>query len=101
MENFAEKFKAARKAAGLTQEEMLAAMDIPRRTVQDWEKGIMTPPPYVQRLVLEKLEGLNPDNMGEWTGVWDEECSKCGKVSEYRTPFCPKCGVRMKNGGTE
>lgn len=61
MENFAEKFKAARKDAGLTQEEMLAAMDIPRRTVQDWEKGIMTPPPYVQRLVLEKLETLRTE----------------------------------------
>jgi transcriptional regulator with XRE-family HTH domain len=58
MKDFAEQFKAARKAAGLTQEEMLAAMDIPRRTVQDWENGRMVPPPYVQRLVLEKLESM-------------------------------------------
>lgn len=58
MENFAEKFKAARKAAGLTQQGMEDQMQIPRRTVQDWEKGIMTPPPYVQALVREKLESL-------------------------------------------
>jgi transcriptional regulator with XRE-family HTH domain len=58
MENFAEKFKAARKAAGLTQQGMEDQMQIPRRTVQDWEKGIMTPPPYVQALVLEKLAGM-------------------------------------------
>jgi DNA-binding XRE family transcriptional regulator len=56
--DFAEKFKAARKAAGLTQQGMEDQMQIPRRTVQDWEKGIMTPPPYVQALVLEKLEGM-------------------------------------------
>lgn len=61
MEDFAERFKAARKAAGLTQEEMLAAMDIPRRTVQDWERGIKAPPTYAQRLVLEKLESMKKE----------------------------------------
>lgn len=58
MENFAEKFKAARKAAGMTQQGMEDRMQIPRRTVQDWEKGLMIPPSYVQTLVLEKLEGM-------------------------------------------
>lgn len=58
MEDFAERFKAARKAAGLTQDEMFIAMDIPRRTVQEWENGRHTPPIYFQRLVLEKLESM-------------------------------------------
>ena len=40
-------------------------MRIPRRTVQDWEKGIMTPPPYVQALVLEKLESMKKDGAGQ------------------------------------
>lgn len=53
---FAEEFKTARLQAGLTQAQMLEQYDIPRRTVQDWERGIMTPPPYVQRLVLEELK---------------------------------------------
>lgn len=61
MENFAEKFKAARKAAGLTQQGMEDWMQIPRRTVQDWEKGLMTPPPYVQRLVLKELESMKKE----------------------------------------
>lgn len=56
MENFAEQLKAARKAAGMTQQGMEDTMQIPRRTVQDWEKGKMVPPPYVQRLVLKELE---------------------------------------------
>lgn len=57
-ETFAEQIKAARKAAGLTQQGMEDQMQIPRRTVQDWEKGLMTPPPYVQRLVLNELDRL-------------------------------------------
>lgn len=58
METFAERFKAARKAAGLTQDDMLEAMRIPRRTVQDWERGLKAPPDYAQPLLLEKLESM-------------------------------------------
>lgn len=58
MNDFPEKFKAAREAAGLTQQGMEKQMQIPRRTVQDWEKGLMTPPPYVQKLVLNELERM-------------------------------------------
>ncbi len=56
MTTFAEKLKAARKGAGLTQQGMADLMLIPRRTIQDWERGLFTPPPYVQRLVLNELE---------------------------------------------
>jgi DNA-binding transcriptional regulator YiaG len=58
METFAEKLKAARKAAGLTQQGMADRMLIPKRTIQDWEGGQRTPPDYVQRFVLNELEGL-------------------------------------------
>ncbi len=61
MEDFADRFKAARKAAGLTQEGMFTTMDIPRRTVQDWERGLKIPPEYVQRLVLEKLGSMKEE----------------------------------------
>ena len=56
--NFAEKLKAARKAAQLTQQGMADRMELPRRTIQDWEAGSMPPPPYVQRFVLNELESL-------------------------------------------
>jgi len=56
MNDFSEKLKAARKAAGLTQQKMADRTEIPRRTIQDWEAGTMTPPPYVQRFVLNELE---------------------------------------------
>lgn len=58
MGNFAEKLKAARKAAGLTQHGMADRMLIPFRTIQQWEGGQRTPPDYVQRFVLNELETL-------------------------------------------
>lgn len=58
MDNFADKLKAARKAAGLTQQGMADQTLIPWRTLQDWERGVATPPPYVQRFVLNELDSL-------------------------------------------
>lgn len=58
MENFAEKIKEARATAGLTQQAMADQMLIPKRTIQDWEAGVRTPPPYVQRFVLNELKSL-------------------------------------------
>lgn len=55
---FAEKLKEARKAAGLTQKTMVALMLMPRRTLEDWERGLNVPPEYIQRLVLNELESL-------------------------------------------
>lgn len=58
METFAEKLKAARAAAGLTQQGMADLMEIPKRTVEDWERSKSTPPVYVQRFVLNELQEL-------------------------------------------
>lgn len=50
---FSEALKATRKDAGLTQRTLAEEAQIPRRTIEDWETGKMTPPDYVQRLVLD------------------------------------------------
>lgn len=55
---FAEVLKAAKKAAGLTQAQMSELMEIPKRTIEDWERGIYIPPEYVQRFVLKELEKI-------------------------------------------
>ena len=55
---FSRELRQARKAAKLTQQGMADRMEIPRRTIQDWEADRMTPPPYVQRFVLNELESL-------------------------------------------
>lgn len=54
---FAEQLKEARAAAGLSQQAMADRMLIPKRTIEDWEAGRRTPPPYVQRFVLNELKG--------------------------------------------
>lgn len=51
-------FKAARLEAGLTQAGMAKLMEIPLRTIQDWEAGKRTPPPYVVRFVLNELKAI-------------------------------------------
>lgn len=62
--NFSEELKTARKAAKLTQQGMSDLMQIPKRTIEDWERGIMTPPAYLQRFVLNELRSI-AQNQGE------------------------------------
>ena len=50
--------KEARLAAGLTQQQMSDSMEIPKRTIQDWEAGKRKCPPYVERLVIAELQRI-------------------------------------------
>ncbi len=54
--------KAARIAAGLTQQQMSDIFKIPKRTIENWESGQRKPPEYVKILVTEKLERLSGEN---------------------------------------
>ena len=49
------KIKEARKEAGITQEKMSEMLEIPKRTIENWETGKNTPPVYVEKLVLKEL----------------------------------------------
>ena len=60
--SFAEELKKARTEAGITQTQMFELLGIPRRTVQDWERGIITPAGYVQRLLLKELENTKKES---------------------------------------
>ena len=53
--------KEARKAAGLTQQQMSDMLDIPKRTIEEWDRGNNYPRPWVERLLLEKLQQLKND----------------------------------------
>lgn len=55
--------KAARKAAKLSQAEMSERLEIPLRTIEDWETGKRKPPDYVKRLIINELERIQ--NHGE------------------------------------
>jgi len=61
MDNFAQKLQAARKGAGLSQQGMADQTLIPKRTIQKWEIGAATPPPYVQRFVLNELDSMRKE----------------------------------------
>lgn len=50
--------KEARIAAHLTQQQMSDLFEIPKRTIEEWEASRRTPPPYVEKLIVEKLKSL-------------------------------------------
>ncbi len=54
------KIKEARQKAGITQEEMSRLLEIPKRTIGDWETETRTPPPYVEKLVVAELQRMYP-----------------------------------------
>ncbi len=58
MDEFKDTFREARLAAGLTQQAMADLFEMPKRTIENWEAGKRTPPPYVQRLVLAELKRI-------------------------------------------
>ncbi len=58
---FAEQLRSARKAAGLTQQALSDTTGIPKRTIEDWERGISSPPEWCQRLVLAEIERQKED----------------------------------------
>lgn len=54
--------KEARKKAGLTQAKMSDLLEIPKRTIGDWETGTRKPPAYVEKLVIRELERIAEAN---------------------------------------
>lgn len=50
--------KEAREQSGLSRAEMSRLFEIPLRTLEDWETEKRTPPPYVKKLVIEKLQSI-------------------------------------------
>lgn len=55
MQDFATKYRNARKAAGLSQGAVQLLLKIPTRTQQHWESGERLPPEYFQTLLLNEL----------------------------------------------
>ena len=53
--------KEARILAGLTQKQLSDTLDIPLRTIESWESGNRTPPPYVEKLIVEKLISMKKE----------------------------------------
>ena len=60
-----ESIKEARKKAGLSQAKMSELFKIPRRTLEDWDRGIASPPHWAELLIIEKLEAIAKRNEEE------------------------------------
>lgn len=52
------KIKEARLLARLSQAEMSKMLEIPKRTIEDWETGNRKPPVYVEKLVVAELNRI-------------------------------------------
>lgn len=50
--------KEARESIGMSRAEMSRVFEIPIRTLEDWDAGKSSPPPYVAKLIIEKLMSL-------------------------------------------
>lgn len=55
---FPEKLKELRAKAGMSQQEVAARTLVPKRTLEKWETGERTPPPYVRRFILNELTNI-------------------------------------------
>ena len=49
-------FKTLRKESGLTQKAFADYFLIPKRTIEDWERGVSQPAPYLLKLLEFKLK---------------------------------------------
>lgn len=58
----ADRIKALREETGMTRKDFAEHLEIPLRTMEDWEQGRRRPPEYIPRLIsyqlkFEKLQG--------------------------------------------
>ena len=59
------KIEVWRKNAFLSRPEMSGIMEIPVRTIENWEGEVTTPPAYVERLVVNELMEIAQKNIEE------------------------------------
>lgn len=51
--------KEARLKAGLTQQAMSDLLEIPKKSISNWETGQRKCPIYLEKLIIEKLNSLS------------------------------------------
>ncbi len=58
MDEKIQKMKDLRKELGWSQAELSNQLNIPKRTIEDWERGVRTPSEWSLDLIIEKLERI-------------------------------------------
>lgn len=64
-EFFPETLKRIRKQYGLTQMQLAMLLEMPKRTLEDYERGATAPPIYLQQLILRGIWEMLPDLIAE------------------------------------
>lgn len=57
--------KMWRENAGMSQDKMAAAFEIPKHTIANWEQGVREPAPWAEKLIVEKLMAITERNAEE------------------------------------
>lgn len=83
--------KQLREQTGLSQQKFGNFLGIPKRTIEDWEQGLRTPPAYVVELIEYKLrkEGVIADNRPIAELCVDDKIDAVAKriLSKYHEAF--------------
>lgn len=98
--------KEMRQRTGMTQETISQRLSIPRRTWQDWERGVRTCPQYLLNLIGYYLKNENlfkPEDDITVIGkvkIADRaaELSLCSERTEGGTVFCWEAVYKMPDG---
>jgi DNA-binding transcriptional regulator YiaG len=53
-----DELKRERARLGLSQQALSEALGVPKRTIENWEGGVNSPPTWAKKLVLEKLKQM-------------------------------------------
>ena len=59
--SYKDELKELRNSMGLSQQKLSDLLEIPLRTIEDWERGLHIPPDYVQRLVLKEMRRIKDE----------------------------------------
>ena len=51
--------KDAREARGWSRAELARKLGAPIRTLEDWDAGRRTPPEWIERIIVEKIERMD------------------------------------------
>ncbi len=62
---FKDELKKTRREIKMTQEGLSKMLEVPKRTIENWEGGVNKPPGYVQKLILEKLNRFSYQRYGK------------------------------------
>lgn len=59
----AEQIRAIRQSTGLSQAAFSVIYEIPKRTLENWESGVRTPPPYVITMLQLVVKAYKPEDL--------------------------------------